>query len=81
MHPRYLLLSSIYPCITVYDQPGIVDAKRLQKDTGYVSLFYFVKNGTLLNLYKLRNFMLYIIISLAAISFQLGNVVGVPEIG
>jgi hypothetical protein len=29
-----------------YDQPRIVDTKRLQKDTGYVSLFYFVKSGT-----------------------------------
>jgi hypothetical protein len=29
------------------DQPGLIDAKKLQKDTGYVSLFYFVKNGKL----------------------------------
>jgi hypothetical protein len=45
-----------------YDQLGIVDAKGLQKETRYVSFFLSCENGTLLNLYKLRNFMLYIII-------------------
>jgi hypothetical protein len=29
------------------DQPGLIDAKKLQKDSRYVSLFYFVKNGKL----------------------------------
>jgi hypothetical protein len=29
------------------DGPGLIDAKKLQKDTGYLSLFYFLKTTIL----------------------------------
>ena len=44
------------------DAPGLIDAKKLQKDTGYVSLFYFLKITILakylkiIRLYALRNY-------------------------
>ena len=55
------------------DTPGLIDTKKLQKDTGYVSLLFCENNSFRLNFYKSRDFTLRNYSATTGI-FQLENI-------